>query len=52
MSFYRAVVIGIKALREYTRSGFESAAKQFNPIDTDVDLSNQHVMITGASLVL
>ncbi len=52
MSIYRAAVFGIKGFREYTRSGFESAAKHFNPVDTDVDLTSQHVMITGANSVL
>ncbi|CAF0727729.1 unnamed protein product [Rotaria sp. Silwood1] len=49
MSFYRAAIFGIKGLSEYTRSGFESASKRFNSYDTDVDLSDQHIMITGAN---
>ncbi len=52
MSFYRAAVFGIKGMSEYTRSGFESAAKRFNQADTEVDLTGQHVMITGANSVL
>lgn len=51
MSFYRTAVFGTKGLLEYTRSGYESAAKKFNPEDLNVDLSNQHIMITGANSV-
>ncbi len=51
MSLYRGIVFGAKGLSEYTRSGFESAAKRFNQADTEVDLSGQHVMITGANSV-
>ncbi|CAF2315504.1 unnamed protein product [Rotaria sp. Silwood2] len=49
MSFYRTAIFGIKGLSEYTRSGFEAAAKRFNSYDTDADLSDQHIMITGAN---
>ncbi|CAF1347306.1 unnamed protein product [Adineta steineri] len=49
MSFYRSAVFGIKGLSEYTRSGFESAAKGFNHTDIEVDLTDTHVMITGAN---
>ena len=52
MSFYRTTVFGIKGLSEYTRSGFESASRRFNPKDTDVDMSDQHIMITGANSVI
>ena len=52
MSFYRTAVFGIKGLSEYTRSGFESASKRFNPKDTDVDMSDQYIMITGANSVI
>lgn len=51
MSFYRAAVFGIKGLSEYTRAGYESAAKKFNPEEMNVDMSDQHVMITGANSV-
>jgi dehydrogenase/reductase SDR family protein 12 len=51
MSFYRAAVFGIKGFSEYTRSGFESASKRFNPDDLNVDMSDQHIMITGANSV-
>jgi dehydrogenase/reductase SDR family member 12 len=51
MSFYRTAMFGMKGLSEYTRSGYESAAKKFQLADTDVDMSDQHVMITGANSV-
>lgn len=51
MSFYRTAVFGAKGLLEYTRSGYESAAKKFNPEDLNVDLSGQYIMITGANSV-
>ena len=51
MSFYRTAIFGVKGLSEYTRGGYESAAKKFNPDDLNVDLSNQHIMITGANSV-
>ncbi|UJR19630.1 hypothetical protein I4U23_022764 [Adineta vaga] len=49
MSIYRSLTFGLTGIVKYTRSGFESAAKQFNPKDTDVDLSSKHIMITGAN---
>ena len=52
MSFYRTALFGLKGLSEYTRSGYESAAKNFNPDDLNVDLSNQHIMVTGANSVM
>jgi hypothetical protein len=51
MSFYRGIVFGLKGFSEYTRAGFESASKRFNPHDLNVDLSDQHIMITGANSV-
>jgi dehydrogenase/reductase SDR family protein 12 len=51
MSLYRFAVFGVKGFSEFTRSGFESAAKKFNPDDLNVDLSDQHIMITGANSV-
>ena len=32
---------------EYTKQGYESAAKSFRPSDLDVDLKNKEIMITG-----
>jgi hypothetical protein len=34
---------------EYTKPGFESAAKSFNPADLEVDLSKRAIMVTGAN---
>lgn len=36
-------------MQEYTRSGYESAAKHFNPSDLEVNLSGRSFMITGAN---
>jgi dehydrogenase/reductase SDR family protein 12 len=49
MTFYRNVVWFIKGMREYTKSGFESAAKRFVATDLDVDCSGKSFMITGAN---
>ena len=34
---------------EYTKQGFETAQKNFNPADLEVDLSQRSIMITGAN---
>ena len=34
---------------EYTKGGFEKAAKSFNPADLEVDLSKKAIMVTGKS---
>lgn len=49
MSIFRSVVWFTKGMMEYTRAGFESAAKAFNAADLEVDLSNKAIMITGAN---
>ncbi|CAF0853642.1 unnamed protein product [Brachionus calyciflorus] len=49
MSLYRNVVWFSKGLLEYTRPGYEAAAKSFNPNDLEVDLSNRSIMVTGAN---
>lgn len=49
MSLYRNVVWFAKGIREYTKGGYESAAKRFNPQDLEVDCSGQNFMITGAN---
>jgi dehydrogenase/reductase SDR family member 12 len=49
MSIYRKIVWGTKGYREYTKSGYEAAAKNFNPKDLEVDLSNRSIMITGSN---
>lgn len=49
MTFYRNVVWFCKGLKEYTKSGYESAAKAFNASDLDVSCSGKSYMITGAN---
>ncbi len=49
MSLFRSSIWFIKGLREYTKSGYEKAAREFNPKDLDVDLNNRSIMITGAN---
>lgn len=49
MSIYRNTVWFLKGMQEYTRSGYESAAKRFNPTDLEVNLSGRSFMITGAN---
>ena len=39
----------IKGLSEYTKSGYETAAKHFNAADLEVDLSQRSIMVTGAN---
>lgn len=39
----------MKGLQEYTKSGYEAAAKHFAPADLDVNLSGRSFMITGAN---
>ncbi|KAM6985277.1 dehydrogenase/reductase SDR family member 12 [Aplochiton taeniatus] len=49
MTFYRNAVWLVKGLQEYTKSGYEAAAKHFTPGDLDVDLNGRSFMITGAN---
>jgi len=49
MTFFRNVVWFCKGLKEYTKSGFETASKKFNPSDLDVDCHGLSYMITGAN---
>uniref|UniRef100_A0A3B4UBA1 Dehydrogenase/reductase (SDR family) member 12 n=1 Tax=Seriola dumerili TaxID=41447 RepID=A0A3B4UBA1_SERDU len=49
MSIYRNAVWFVKGLQEYTKGGFEAAAKHFAPADLDVNLSGRSFMITGAN---
>ncbi|KAG8000918.1 Dehydrogenase/reductase SDR family member 12 [Nibea albiflora] len=49
MSIYRNAVWFVKGLQEYTKSGFEAAAKHFAPADLDVNLSGRSFVITGAN---
>ncbi|XP_075448112.1 dehydrogenase/reductase SDR family member 12 [Ascaphus truei] len=49
MSLYRNTVWFLKGLREYTKSGYEAAAKQFVAEDTEVDVTGRSYLITGAN---
>ncbi|XP_037995556.1 dehydrogenase/reductase SDR family member 12 isoform X2 [Motacilla alba alba] len=49
MSWYRNTVWFVKGLREYTRGGFESASKSFNPADVEVDVAGRSFLVTGAN---
>lgn len=49
MSFYRNTIWFVKGLQEYTKSGYEAAAKHFAPTDLDVNLSGRSFVITGAN---
>ncbi|XP_035706398.1 dehydrogenase/reductase SDR family member 12 isoform X2 [Folsomia candida] len=49
MSIYRNTIFYIKGLREFTKSGYEIASKNFNPHELDVDCSLKHFIITGAN---
>ena len=49
MTFFRNVVWFCKGLKEYTKSGYETASKKFNATDLDVDCHGLSYMITGAN---
>ncbi|KAM9851416.1 dehydrogenase/reductase SDR family member 12 [Aulostomus maculatus] len=49
MSIFRNAVWFMKGLQEYTKCGYEAAAKTFVPADLDVNLSGRSFMITGAN---
>ncbi|XP_041263217.1 dehydrogenase/reductase SDR family member 12 isoform X2 [Onychostruthus taczanowskii] len=49
MSWYRNTVWFVKGLREYTRGGYESASKRFNPADVEVDVAGRAFLVTGAN---
>ncbi|NXX74109.1 DHR12 reductase, partial [Urocolius indicus] len=49
MSWYRNAVWFVKGLREYTRSGYESASKHFNPADVEVNVAGRSFLVTGAN---
>ncbi|XP_056871984.1 dehydrogenase/reductase SDR family member 12 [Takifugu flavidus] len=49
MSFYRNTVWFVKGLQEYTKSGYEAAAKHFCPADLDVNVTGRSFMITGCN---
>ena len=49
MKLYRNTIWYFKGLKEYTKSGFETASKKFNPADLDVSCHGKTYMITGAN---
>ncbi|XP_073518737.1 dehydrogenase/reductase SDR family member 12 [Phyllobates terribilis] len=49
MSVYRNTVWFVKGLREYTKGGYEAAAKHFAAEDLQVDVTGRSYMITGAN---
>ncbi|XP_061698301.1 dehydrogenase/reductase SDR family member 12 [Syngnathoides biaculeatus] len=49
MSMYRNAVWFMKGLQEYTKSGYEAAAKTFVASDLDVNLTGRSFLITGAN---
>ncbi|XP_068185309.1 dehydrogenase/reductase SDR family member 12 [Antennarius striatus] len=49
MSIYRNAVWFLKGRQEYTKNGYEAAAKHFAQADLEVDLSGRSYMITGAN---
>ncbi|KAJ8011563.1 hypothetical protein DPEC_G00059540 [Dallia pectoralis] len=49
MSFYRNIVWFLKGINEYTRRGYQQAAKRFVPKDLDVAVVGRSFMITGAN---
>ncbi|XP_067419171.1 dehydrogenase/reductase SDR family member 12 isoform X2 [Emydura macquarii macquarii] len=49
MSWYRSAVWFVKGLREYTRSGYDSASRHFVPADLEVNVTGRSFMITGAN---
>jgi len=49
MSFLRLVIWYLRGKSEFTRTGYEAAAKRFNPKDLEVDISGRSYVITGAN---
>ncbi|CAL1581397.1 unnamed protein product [Knipowitschia caucasica] len=49
MSIYRNTIWFFKGMQEYTRCGYEAAAKRFSPSDLEVDLSGRSFIITGSN---
>nr|XP_055100826.1 dehydrogenase/reductase SDR family member 12 isoform X5 [Symphalangus syndactylus] len=49
MSLYRSVVWFAKGLREYTKSGYESASKDFVPYDLEVQVPGRVFLVTGGN---
>ncbi|XP_032150455.1 dehydrogenase/reductase SDR family member 12 isoform X2 [Sapajus apella] len=49
MSLYRSAVWFVKGLREYTKSGYESASKDFVPNDLEVQVPGRVFLVTGGN---
>ena len=49
MSIFRNTVWLVKGLREYTNSGFITAAKNFNSSDLEVRCEGKSYLITGSN---
>lgn len=49
MSLYRNTVWFMKGLQEYTKGGYEAAARRFNAADLEVNVSGRSFIITGAN---
>jgi len=49
MTIYRNAVWIVKGLREFTKGGYQSASRHFNPSDMEADVSQRKFMITGAN---
>ncbi|XP_066542776.1 dehydrogenase/reductase SDR family member 12 [Hoplias malabaricus] len=49
MSLYRNTIWFLKGIQEYTKSGYEAAAKHFVASDLEMNLSGRSFIITGAN---
>uniref|UniRef100_A0A673KG35 Dehydrogenase/reductase SDR family member 12-like n=2 Tax=Sinocyclocheilus rhinocerous TaxID=307959 RepID=A0A673KG35_9TELE len=49
MSLYRNTVWLLKGLQEYTKGGYEAAARSFSEADLEVNVSGRAFIITGAN---
>ncbi|XP_013784519.1 dehydrogenase/reductase SDR family member 12-like [Limulus polyphemus] len=49
MSLFRNLVWFAKGMREYTKSGYQSASKSFNSLDLEVPCNGKVYMVTGAN---
>lgn len=47
MSIFRNALFMYRGLSEFTKGGYDAAAKSFNPTDLDVDLSGKSFVVTG-----
>lgn len=49
MSIFRSTIWFVKGLKEYTKGGYASAAKNFNPADLEISITGKSYMVTGAN---